>query len=323
MGLLSDQMELSGDIDQATKAFISQWENDSPTITAHTSGSTGAPKPIELYKADMRHSACATCRFFGLDSSSTLLSPLSADYIAGKMMIVRALEADCRLWIETPSNRPFSRPYPQVIDLAPIVPSQISHLLATNARPRNVIVGGGPIPPDKERPLAQAPFTVYATYGMTETCSHVALRRVGQPLYEAMPGVTFDTTADGRLIIIAPGYSFGSLTTNDLVDLAGPTSFSWLGRKDNVVISGGVKLHPEQIERKLAAVIREPFYLIGEPDDKWGQALIMYIQGEPVNADRLRQSMAPLLSRYEMPREIRFVPAFRLTPSGKIKRELL
>lgn len=277
-------------------------------------------------RSDMIRSAQATCDFFGLTDRSVLLSPLSASYIAGKMMIVRGFVADCTVIMEPPSNRPVKSAY-GTVDLLPVVPSQVEWVLdnlhQSGTKLRNVIVGGAPLTSDIEKRLMAAPFRCYATYGMTETCSHVALREMGNPYFNAMPDVRFSSDSDGRLIISSSKYSFGSLLTNDVVELKTETMFRWIGRYDNVIISGGVKLHPEEIEKELISIISAPFYLVGEPHYKWGSALVLYIEDLNVDTEVLRRQMKSKLHPYKVPREIRLVPRFKRTDSGKIKRMLL
>ena len=231
----------------AAREFIAQWYDDSQYIKAHTSGSTGAPKEIDLDKNDMRASARATIEFFGLNAGSTLLLPLSPDYIAGKMQIVRAIEAGCRLIAEPPSSRPFSA-YDGACTLIPVVPSQLEGLLDSPfvSRAENIIICGAPLSPGQERSLTSAGLNAYATYGMTETCSHVALRRIGQDTYRGLPGFDFSTDSRRCLVIDSSTLSFGRLITNDMVSLSGANEFEWLGRYDNVINSGGVKFIPRR-----------------------------------------------------------------------------
>jgi O-succinylbenzoic acid--CoA ligase len=317
-------MRLIGNIASA-EAFLSVWRDDGPTVLAHTSGSTGAPKRIELLKVDMRESAKATCCCFGITSESKLLLPLSADYIAGKMMIVRAEIADAELIVETPSNNPLVDDY-GMIDLMAVVPSQLDALF-TNPRlniVRNIIVGGAPLSPQQESRCRALATHVYATYGMTETCSHVALRDVssGDLLYRALPGISFSADMRGCLVIEAPLFSFKRLATNDIVRLDGPYAFQWLGRIDNVVNSGGVKLHPEIIEQNIAVAVNAPFYVIGRPSQQWGEELVMYVEGANVDVKAIRNAIQSLLSKYEMPKEIIVVLKFERTSSGKIVRKI-
>ncbi len=311
---------------EAGERFLREWENDSEYISAHTSGSTGTPKEIHLLKEDMRQSARATNSFFKIARDSIIVSPLSAGYIAGKMMIVRALEAGCRLFSEEPSNHPLRKNYGSV-DLLPIVPSQIDGLLESQYLPtiRNIIVGGAPMSSEQERKLTViSSLNIYSTYGMTETCSHVALRAIGQPLYEAMPGITFDVDSRSCLIVKAPGFSFGELTTNDIVALTDSTHFCWKGRADNVVISGGIKIFPEEIEQKVSEHIPWNFYFIGEPDSKWGERLIMKVEYAGIETEhierRLRDILSANLPKFHFPKEIIFLPEFSRTSNGKIRR---
>ena len=210
------------------RQFIEEWNNSHDYIIAHTSGSTGKPKEIRLLKSDMRLSAEATCRYFGIGPESRLVLPLSPSYIAGKMMIVRALTSGAELWIEEPSMSPLKRDYGH-IDLLPVVPSQLPTLLQSPyvTEVRNLIVGGGALDPETELQLAACNLKAYATYGMTETCSHVALRDItaGDEHFHALPGISFTTDERECLVIEAPHYSFRSLTTNDTVELIDNSRF--------------------------------------------------------------------------------------------------
>ncbi len=311
--------------DDAAKEFIEQWFNTSPYIEAHTSGSTGSPKIISLPKNDMKLSALSTCQKFSIGQQSKMVMPLSANYIAGKMMIVRAIVSGAELWIEEPSNNPLNQDY-GTIDLIPIVPSQIDSILASKYRHniQNIIIGGGAIPPTTEIKCTSANLNAYATYGMTETCSHVAIRKIGETLYEAMPGISFSLDSRGCLIISAPQYSFKEITTNDIVSIIDSTHFEWIGRWDNVINTGGIKVFPEQIEQKISEIISDPFYIIGTPDEKWGECVTLYIENPTVDINQLKYNIANHLNnKYERPTKIVAVAEFKRTYSGKIKREAL
>ncbi len=311
-----------------TSDFLKQWNDVEPTITAHTSGSTGTPKEIRLSKADMELSARATLDFLGLSGRRGLnfVMPLSADYIAGKMMIVRALLADARLWELTPSNNPLHDFDADVdIDLLPVVPSQLPALLDDPrlGRVKCLIVGGAPMSPEVETRLARCRVNAFATYGMTETCSHVAMRRVGEPLYRAMPGITFETVDDDRLVIVNPRATYRRLETNDVVDLVSPTSFVWLGRADNVINSGGFKLYPEEIERAIAPVMgAREYYVTSRPSRLWGSEAVLMVEGALSLHERgqIAAGMRSLLSSRQVPKDIIAVANFTRTASGKIKR---
>lgn len=325
----------------AASDFIEKWKSAARDIVAHTSGSTGKPKEIHLPKSDMEVSAAATVRRFSISSDSRLLCPLSISYIAGKMMIVRAIKADCQLALCHASNDFWFRPETEEylssgspIDLLPVVPSQCVTLLdhATSELPaylrniRNVIVGGAPLHPDTERQLIdisrQTGISFFATYGMTETCSHVALRPLGATRFTAMPGISFSTDNRGCLTIDAPAYSFRQLKTNDIVTLHDSRHMSWKGRFDNVIISGGLKIFPEEIEQKLAPHIPCRFYIKGTPDPKWGEAVTLVIEtagGCPTD-DMLMSSCGSVLDSREMPKAIIRMEHIPTTANGKLLR---
>lgn len=303
-------------------SFLKQWNDSADYIIAHTSGSTGAPKEIRLLKSDMLVSARATNLFFGITAKDTLLCPLSADYIAGKMMIVRAIAADASLIFEKPSNSPLKKYY-GAIKMMPVVPSQIPRIPAERlASVENLLIGGAPLSPAQEDYVQSLGVKAYASYGMTETASHVALRRIGsEDYYNALPGISFKTDSDNCLKIVAPAFSFGSLQTNDVVELLSETRFRWLGRRDNVVISGGIKLHPELIEKKLAGILESNFYVVGVPDEKWGEKLVLCVENDlAYSVDEMKQLLSQRFDPYEIPKEIRILDRFEYTSSGKIIR---
>lgn len=302
--------------------FITEWRNGLPYVVAHTSGSTGTPKEIHLLKADMRQSARMTNRFFGIDKSSTLLLPLSPDYIAGKMMIVRSLEADCRLIGIEPSND-FTTD--ASADLIAIVPSQIEALLAipnVASRFRNVIVGGAAISEDRRQALIKAGVNAYVTYGMTETCSHVALRKVSddEGVYHALSDVTFSVDEQSCLIIDIPYMSIKRVVTNDCVKLIDDKSFLWLGRRDNVINTGGIKVIAESLERDLQPYFDCNFYIVGAPDDKWGERIELVAECDSVRLNEIMQRLSASISHKLLPKKTKTVAQLPRTCNGKIKR---
>lgn len=307
---------------------MKEWLSEDPFIVAHTSGSTGKPKQILLSKSDMTGSARATNRFFNIDKNSCLFSPLSANYIAGKMMLVRACEAGCSLLTETPSNHPLQELTEGLrsIDLMCVVPSQAESLIGNiNATStiRNLIVGGAPISEHLEQKLSEMPWNTYATYGMTETCSHVALRKIGSSIYNALPGVTFTTDHRDCLIVTAPSYSFGTLTTNDVVKIESPTSFQWVGRYDNVINSGGIKFHPEELEHLLAKELHCPFYIHKVSHPKWGDSVGITIEDpeKTINKNTVIDICNRILPKYAVPAVVNTVCRLPRTTTGKILRE--
>lgn len=325
----SDKLEFLKRItysDNSTLSFIDEWIDSSAVVAAHTSGSTGKPKEIELLKSDMLKSAMATNRFFGINSDSLLVCPLSSDYIAGKMMIVRAIAAGCRLIAVTPSNR-FDIPESGRISLIAIVPSQLEHTLSRYGdRTDNILIGGAPLSVEQQNLVSRYSGNVYLSYGMTETCSHVALKRAGtNGPFRALPGISFSTDARDCLIINAPEFSFDGTVTNDIVELCDKNSFIWRGRYDNVINSGGIKVYPEEIEQKIAYLcnISSPFYITKRAHSKWGEIPILVIKSsDELNIHKIETEIRKALSKAERPKEILITRELELTDSGKIRRIL-
>lgn len=294
-------------------------------VEARTSGSTGAPKTIRLSKSDMRRSARASNAAFGIGPDSLLACPLSADYIAGKMMVVRALEAGCRL-VELPVSNTLELPGGR-IDLLPVVPTQLASLLDLDnpaARVRTLLIGGGAPSANVCRRLEQAGVKAWISYGMTETCSHVALALAADPrrVFRAMPGISFAVTADSRLIVRAHGFDFGDQTTNDIVELLSGSEFRLLGRADNVINSGGLKLHPEQLEPIYAAVLgpEVDFYVAGEPDAELGSRVVLVAEAPADAAELLARLRASDIPHRLLPKRSVTVTALPRTRTGKLRR---
>ena len=300
-----------------------EWQSESRYIVAHTSGSTGAPKEIRLLKDDMRVSARATNLRFGITQNSVLACPLSVDYIAGKMMVVRALEANCK-FIQLPvSNR---LEIDCDVDLLAIVPSQVESLLAienASEKIKNVIIGGAPLSDALADRLCRAGINAYATYGMTETCSHVALAKItgDESRFQAMPGITFQTDERGCLVINAPQFSFEQLITNDIVRLINQTEFIWLGRYDNVINSGGIKIFPEILENEIRRWFGGIFYVTGVADVKWGEVPVIVFEGEKDEEIGLIEHLRSKINHKYCPAHAFAVERIPRTSNGKIIRK--
>ncbi|MCM1163969.1 MAG: AMP-binding protein [Muribaculaceae bacterium] len=307
------------------QAFADEWLGPLDYIQAHTSGSTGSPKPVKLFKSDMRLSARATLSFFGLGSGSMLLLPLSPTYIAGKMQIVRAFMGGCSLICETPRNNPFATLSPDRVptsSMVAIVPSQIEGLMQSPAFRKfgNILIGGASIPPHMEEKLLKIKANAWVSYGMTETCSHVALRKLGTTAYKPLPGFTFTLDSRGCLVISSGAMSFGQIVTNDMVHIHPDNSFEFLGRYDNVINSGGYKIHPEQVEKSFSYHIPQGYtaYVTSRASDKWGEEAVIVTDWPELSMDHLSDILS--ISR---PKDIIFREAIPRTDSGKIIREKL
>ncbi|TVR86832.1 MAG: O-succinylbenzoic acid--CoA ligase [Saprospirales bacterium] len=298
--------------------FIKVWTSPEDTIELQTSGSTGKPKKIRVKKRAMVNSALATGQFFGLESGNTALLCLPVQYIAGKMMLVRAMVLGLELDSLEPTNRirPISGKH---YDFCAVVPTQLEESRDNLHQFATVIVGGAAVPGKLEEELKDHPCDIYATYGMTETLTHVAVRKLGRDKdYTALPGVEFSIDHRECLTIKAPHLRSEPLTTNDVVKLLSKHRFELLGRWDHVINSGGVKLFPEEIEKKLHHRMKFPFFMASEKDDKLGERLIMVVEhpGKFTPPDFLFEDLHP----YEKPRKIYTLSGFEYTESAKINR---
>ena len=319
----------------SVEEFLAEWQSDSPTVLVHTSGSTGKPKPMHVEKRRMEASARITCRYLGLHEGDTALLCMPLDYIAGKMMVVRALTCGLRLVTVPPSGHPLAytpllEGPGEALSFAAMVPLQVYNSLQDPLERerlraiRHLIIGGGAIDEALAEQLKDFPHAVWSTYGMTETLSHIALRRLNGPertdWYTPFEGVGLSLSDDGCLVIDAPAVHDGPLVTNDIAELAGAGSrFRILGRKDNVVCSGGVKLQIEELEARLRPHIGVPFMLTKRKDERLGEALVLL--AETADAVALRQVCRLVLTKYEVPKDYLSVGRLPVTETGKPARK--
>ena len=307
------------------KEFLAEWHNSSPTLLVHTSGSTGEPKPIWVEKRRMEASARMTCDFLGLKEGDTALLCMSLDYIAGKMMVVRSLVRGLRLITVEPNGHPS---WEGDVAFAAMVPMQVFNLLQTPdgcqrlKQIQHLLIGGGAIDETMARVLADFPNQVWSTYGMTETLSHIALRRLNGPdatkWYTPLPGISLSLSDEGCLRIDAPALHEGMLVTNDIVELAPDGRFRVLGRKDNVVCSGGIKIQMEEVERLLRSHLREPYLITKRRDEKFGEAVVLLTEGDTMKAEAVCRQVLP---KYWQPRDYVSVAHIPMTETGKPARK--
>jgi len=322
----------------AVYEFIRDFLDEKDFIVAHTSGSTGEPKEIHLLKSDMIASARLTNEFFSLNSESLFYLNLSPQYIAGKMMIVRALISEASIIEEQPSNTPLAD-YDGThrISLAAFVPSQIQYLLNNPEKLALIdamIIGGGKLAPRLEHWLAEYGVNAYLTYGMTETCSHVALAPVSklEMPFKAIGKVSFSVDTRNCLVIDAPHLSTSHIITNDVVDLADTHNFIWRGRYDNVINTGGIKIFPEEIEQKLVSLFPSiRFFITSQPSEKWGEEPIIALEYSSLPPDTVKrgdvqpaliEKMRQILPAYAIPRKYAAVRHFKETKTNKIIRKI-
>ncbi|WP_170111240.1 AMP-binding protein [Mangrovibacterium marinum] len=314
--------------------FLAEWYDARDYIEVKTSGSTGEPKNILLKKDFVAASALRTIRFFNLKAGDRVLHCLPARYIAGKLMIVRALIGQLDLHLVDPATDFEVLQSGLHFKFAAMVINQVSKILEFGIwnlkfDRRNLdflLLGGSAIPVSLEEKLQQVQTTCYSSYAMTETATHIALRQLNGPgkdgWYHGLDGISVKLNENGCVRIEMPGLENGFLQTNDLGELKDERTFRILGRADNRIISGGLKFSPEELEGKLESAIDLPFYISSKPDERLGARLVLVVEGTESAGliSQLRESCNERLSRYEQPGEIIFTPALPRTGNGKIKR---
>lgn len=303
------------------------------SIPAHTSGTTGPPKNVSIGRNDLVNSARLTSTTFDLKPGDRTLHCLPCAFIAGKMMLVRAFVLGLDLHVIDPRGSVLDNL--KVHDrfrFTAMLPLQLHRALQED-RTRverqfdTILLGGGPVSQALIDDLHGLGTKVLLSYGSTETVTHAALRAVNGPgrseLFSAIGHCHFARDPRGCLVVYTPHLRAKQHVTNDLVELIDDTHFRWLGRFDNVILSGGRKIFPEQLEAKTAGIIPYPHYFSGIPDPVLGQAISLTLETERPQDEVLPHVMEKLLfalERHELPRRVIAVRRIARTGSGKIKR---
>ena len=356
--------------------FYSEWNNDSDRVLVHTSGSTGKPKPMMVEKKRMLNSARITCDFLGLKPGDSALLCMSLDYIAGKMVVVRSIERHLHLISVSPSGHPLKdinlkdangKDVNGEITFAAMVPMQVYNTLQVPEERerlthiRHLIIGGGAIDASLEKELRSLPgnIAIWSTYGMTETLSHIALRRINgaeaSEWYQPFDSVKISQTDEGCLVIDAPLVCAETLVTNDIVEIepyiynkvenheevenhnkVEKLRFRIKGRKDNVICSGGIKIQIEEVEALLKPHLEKPFMIAKKKDEKFGEIAVLLTEDEDLKkveatirrllsgkSDDSNKSSESESHKYWIPREFRYAEHLPLTETGKPKRSIL
>ena len=307
------QVEVGEEWQNQIKDLINEYLNND-FIKAHTSGSTGTPKEIILPKKAMQQSARLTGKFLDLKKGDFALLCLPVQYIAGKMMIVRAIELGLKLICIEPKSIVKIN---QKVDFSALTPMQAEKSLECLAFVKKVILGGSPVSDTLENKLKSIDATCYETYGMTETITHIALRKLNsETCFTTLDEVNISLDDRNCLRIKTP-YFKEEIITNDVVEIVKNNQFRWLGRVDNIINSGGIKINPEEIENTLKPYIDSVFVVLGKEDKLLGEKLILVIEGKekPLNFPK------NILPKNKTPKEIYFIAQFPRTQSGKIKRK--
>ncbi len=323
---IEELIDFSEEISADVSYFLRNWFDENSFIEVKTSGSTGNPKIIQLQKIHMIYSAKATGDYFNLPENTTSLLCMSTNYIAGKMMLVRALTLGWHLDVLEPTSNPLKNS-DKNYDFSAMVPMQLHNSLADIHKIKKLIVGGGTVSNELLSKIQKVKTEIFSTYGMTETITHIAVKKLNFILgdveksnYKILPNIKISIDHRGCLVIDAPTISTEKVVTNDLVELISPTEFKWLGRIDNVINSGAIKLIPEQIEEKLARIIKNRFFVTGIFDDLLGEKLILIYEGSK-KFDLLKEIQnLQTLSIYEIPKEIYYLENFIETETNKIDR---
>ncbi|QDO94732.1 AMP-binding protein [Formosa sediminum] len=301
--------------------FLQAWLDNNDYVEVQTSGSIGAPKKIKIKKQAMVNSAIATGNAFNLRPGDSLLHCLPFNFISGRMMLVRAMILGLELDVVPPRITPVFDET-KTYDFSAMIPPQAENLLPKLHHFKALIIGGAAASHKLLQDIQGIDTQCYSTYGMTETVSHIAFRPLNGPhktdFYKAMPNVKVSTNDKGCLVLEADYLFDGKLETNDVAVMHSENEFKLIGRIDNVINSGGLKLFAEQIEKHLTGGISQRFFVAGLPDDKLGERLVLVVEGEerPIDSEVFKD-----LKKNEIPKEIIFIKKFIETPNRKIQRK--
>ena len=316
---LASRLISGGEIYQVSLGhFITQWLDSSSVIALQTSGSTGTPKTVVMSKQTMVNSAIATGNYFKLKPGNSALSCLPFDYIAAKMMFVRAYVLGLELHCIKPTSDPLST-VSRNFDFCALVPFQLENSLKKLYHIKTLIVGGAPLSESLKNKLKHTSTMIFETFGMTETVSHIAVKNISKSatVFETLPAVSIGIDTRNCLWIEAPQLVSSQIQTNDIVKLISKTTFEWIGRYDTIINSGGIKIAPEQLEQKLGGIIKERFFITSQKMDPLGEIVVIVIERpkpyKTLNFDNLEPFMRP--------KYVYYINQFIETVSGKIKRQ--
>ena len=290
-----------------------------------TSGTTGSPKIILATKAQMQLSAAGTLSFFKLKPGMTTMLCLSSNFIAGKMMLVRAIIGRLKITLVEPTLTP-SDFINTPIDFLPLIPAQAKELLTGEKSYfiKKLLIGGGQVDTSIESLLSHSSIEVYESFAMTETLSHFAIKKINpqkQEYFTTLPGFKIEVTEKNELILVSNDLITEKIITKDIIEIYDESHFKWLGRSDNLINSGGVKICPEQIEKKIKKILpNKNFIIAGVPSNKFGQEVVLIIEGDQIDINQINFNN---LDKYTVPKQTYFLPEFPRTQSGKIQRNKL
>ena len=309
-------------------AFMQEWQNEDPMVWVHTSGSTGTPKPMQVEKKRMMASARLTCQFLGLQTGDSALLCMPLQYIAGKMVVVRSLIAGLRLIPVAPCGHPM-KDLKEIPTFAAMIPMQVFNSLQDIEESnklkkiKHLIIGGGAIDDSLTEELESFPNAVWSTYGMTETLSHIALRRLNgpeaSPWYTPFDNVNIRLSEENTLIIHAPNVCAVELITNDIAEINEAGKFRIKGRKDNIINSGGIKIQIEEVESLLKSHGVADCQITAIPDAKFGEIVVL-LYSHAYTESEIKSVCEKVLPTYWIPKHYKAVSHLPLTGTGKPDR---
>ncbi|MEM7549718.1 MAG: AMP-binding protein [Bacteroidota bacterium] len=319
-------------------AFCKDWLNGLPELTINTSGSTGKPKLIQLSREDITYSVERTEKALGLKPGFNALCCLNTDFIAGKMMLIRSMEIGMNVIVVPPSGNPYKFLEPSIsINFIALVPYQLQAVEEQRMLPMLnqvdcVIIGGAPLTSNQEEIVNQLETRVFQTYGMTETVSHVALKRLSpqkESHFMGLEKISFRVDHEGRLVIL-DSKSENEFYTNDIVELIDQKRFRWKGRFDNVVNSGGYKIQLESVEKLIEEKLNKlglPFrsFLFSKPHPQLGEELNLLIESHRLAfsiENKITKSFKEAIPKYAVPKNIFYIKRFIHTNTDKVNRKL-
>jgi len=334
--IVSGEVAADSDFEQTTFDFISQWIQEKESFVQKTSGSTGEPKQIIITRGQMIASAKMSIDALGLKRGYNALLCISPDFIGGKMMLVRSIIAGMKIIATTPSSNPFSKLQPYHIDLAAMVPYQIHEVMQSDSASKfneisKVIIGGATVDSETVEKLQAYRCVFYNTYGMTETVSHIALRQLNgnnaSDCYRTLSGIRI--SADERSCLVIEWDQLPQkVVTNDIVEIVSADAFRWIGRWDNVINTGGIKVLPEKVEKIVKEIflglhLRNSFFVGSVADAKFGNKVMLFIEGQLSNESivAVEREISRKIPKTEAPKQIILVESFVLTETGKINRK--
>lgn len=321
----------------AVRKFVEEWNDNKDEIIFFTSGSTGLPKSITHKKTVLLASAKATGNYFDFKAGEKLALCLSVSTIGGKMQVIRSLVWNMPLIVTDVSRNPLLQ-LNEKVRFCSLTPIQLDRICEESPEKLKfidtILLGGASVSNNLIAKIEQLNLNVYEGFGMTETVSHIALRKVisttikhqtskhSKPeIFTCIDGVSIEKK-NGKLIINAPHLGIKHLETNDEIEFISPREFRWLGRSDFVINSGAYKFHPEVLEQKISPYLTLPFFIIGEKNDEFQEIVTLFV--EHIYSNELEANLKDLFAAhflpYENPKKMYFVPKFKLTSSGKIDK---